>query len=99
MELKITKATIFPFEKGGIGLVKGMADIELNGALNIYSLRIVDRDGKLEVAYPNDPFCRGDDIKYNVMPTTSPEGQALRDAISDAVLTKYRKYMEGKSNG
>lgn len=99
MELKVTKVTVYPFAKGGIGNVKGMANIELNGALNIRSLRIVERDGRLVVNYPNDPFYNGDETKYIVMPTTSAEGRALCDAISDAVLAKYNKYMEVESNG
>lgn len=70
----------------------GMAEVVLNDALVIRGLRIMNGMNGLFVAYPNDPFYRGDDFRSLVVPMQ----RAVRDTIENAVLTAYQQKLEEK---
>lgn len=93
--IEITKVNVYPFkDTPELGHIRGMAMVELGGALTIRGLRIMDGLNGLFVGYPNDPFYRGADVRAIVSPTDEPAGKALREAIEHAVLDKYTRYME-----
>lgn len=70
----------------------GMAEVVLNDGLAIRGLRIMDGMNGLFVAYPNDPFYRGDDFRSLVVPIR----RDVRDTIENAVLTAYQQTLEAK---
>lgn len=70
----------------------GMAEVVLNDGLAIRGLRIMDGMNGLFVAYPNDPFYRGDDFRSLVVPMR----RDVRDTIENAVLTAYQQTLEIK---
>ena len=86
-EMKVTHVTIYPFKEPNLGHVKGLAVIVLNDQFMVRGLRIMSGENGLYVGYPNDPFYRGDDFTSICQPIT----RSLREAIDDAVLTKYKQ--------
>lgn len=88
-EMKVTKVTIYPFKEGpSLGHMKGMAVIVLNDQFMVRGLRIMSGENGLYVGYPNDPFYRGDEDFHAIC---QPITRTLREAIEDAVLTKYKQ--------
>ena len=83
---EVTQVMVFPFKDGPqLGRLRGLATVILNDQLQIRGLRIMDGPDGLFVAYPVDPFYKGDDFKSVVVPTT----EALRSHIEVEILNKY----------
>lgn len=87
--MKVTNINITPFKDAPeAGSVKGLADIELDGALSLRGLKILkDDNGELHVGYPIDPFYKGVEYRSSFLPTD----KALKAHIEKAVLAQYRK--------
>lgn len=84
--LAVTAVKVFPFKDGAsLGHMKGTAQVVLNDQLVINGLRIMDGENGLFVAYPLDPFCKGEDYRSVCFPTT----RQLREHIENCVLEKY----------
>lgn len=88
----VTKVRIFPFKDGAnLGHMKGVATIEVFGALSIRGLRIMEGsdEGKYFVGFPIDPFYKGEDFRTIV----TPLNEDVKQAINDAVIGKYQEYL------
>lgn len=84
--LSVTSVIVYPFHDGANpGKILGLADVVLNDQLTIRGLRIMDGVNGRFVAYPTDPFYKGDDLRSIVFPIT----RELREHIETAVLEKY----------
>lgn len=85
--LAVTSVQVYPFKDNiGTAHFKGLATVVLNDQLIIRGLRINDGENGLFVAYPVDPFYKGDDFRYLVVPMT----RQLREHIENCVLEKYQ---------
>jgi stage V sporulation protein G len=85
--LAVTKVKVFPFMDGAnLGHIKGLAQVILNDQLVINGLRIMDGENGLYVAYPLDPFYKGEDLRSICFPIT----RQLREHIENCVLEKYQ---------
>lgn len=85
--LAVTNVQIFPFKEGAnLGKMKALATIVLNDQIQIRGLRVMDGECGLYVAYPCDPFYKGDNFRTIVQPITSQ----LREHIENCVLEKYQ---------
>lgn len=85
--LAVTNVQVFPFrEEAKLGKMLGLATVVLNDQLTIRGLRIMDGEYGMFVAYPNDPFYKGEDLRSTVFPIT----RALREHIENCVLEKYQ---------
>ena len=92
--LAVTSVKVSPFIEGeSMGKILGFAEVVLNDQLCIRGLRIMDGVNGLYVAYPNDPFCRGEDYRSIVLPMK----RNTREHIEYCVLEKYM-YETGKAN-
>ena len=89
--MQVTACQIFPFKDGPKGTVRGFANIVLNDALQLRSLRIMNSENGLYVGYPTDPFYRGDEFRTLCCPIT----RAMRETIDNAVLSKYHEVTDG----
>ena len=86
--IKVTNVQVFPFkESPAIGRIRGIAMVEINGAIRICSLRIMSGENGLFVGYPVDPFYKGEEYRYVVNCIT----EEAKKAIETAVLDKYRE--------
>ena len=88
----VTNVKIFPFKDGAnLGHMKGVATIEVFGALSIRGLRIMEgsEEGKYFVGFPIDPFYKGEDYRSIV----TPLNDSVKQAINDAVIGKYQEYL------
>ena len=86
--IEVTAVKVYPFkESPSLGHIRGMASVELNGAIRIRSLRIMSGDTGMFVGYPVDPFFKGEDYRY-VVECIDDE---VRQAIEKAVLAKYEE--------
>lgn len=87
----VTNVRIFPFKDGAnLGHMKGLAVIEVFGALSIRGLRIMEgTDGNYFVGFPIDTFYKGDDFRTIV----TPLNENVRQAINHAVIGKYHEYL------
>lgn len=84
--LAVTQVQVFPFKEGpSMGHLLGLASIVLNDQLQVRGLRIMDGENGLFVAYPNDPFYKGEDFRSVFAPIT----RQLREHIEHCVLEKY----------
>ena len=84
--LAVTNVQVYPFrEEAKLGKMLGLATVVLNDQLTIRGLRIMDGEYGMFVAYPNDPFYKGEDLRSTVFPIT----RALREHIENCVLEKY----------
>lgn len=84
--LSVTSVQVFPFRDGvNLGKMLGLATVVLNDQLTIKGLRIMDGENGRFVAYPTDPFYKGDDLRSTVFPIT----RALREHIENCVLEKF----------
>lgn len=65
---------------------KALVDVVLNDQLQLRGLRVMEGDQGLYVAYPPDPFVKGEDcyIIYN------PVTRQLKEHIENCVLEKYQ---------
>ena len=88
----VTNVKIFPFKDGAnLGHMKGVATIEVFGALSIRGLRIMEGtdEGKYFVGFPIDTFYKGEDYRTIV----TPLNDSVKQAINDAVIGKYQEYL------
>lgn len=84
--LAVTAVKVFPLKDGAnLGHMKGCAQVTLNDQLVINGLRIMDGENGLYVAYPFDPFYKGEDLRSICFPIT----RQLREHIENCVLEKY----------
>lgn len=89
--LAVTAVQVFPFkDDGNLGATKAMANIVLNDQLVIRGLRVKDGVNGLFVAFPLDPFYKGEDFRSVCFPLT----RQLREHIENVVIEKYQQYME-----
>ena len=85
--LAVTSVQVYPFKDNiSTAHFKGLATVVLNDQLVIRGLRINDGDNGLFVAYPVDPFYKGDDFRSLVVPMT----RQLREHIENCVLEMYK---------
>ena len=92
--LAVTNVQVYPFrEEAKMGKMLGLATVVLNDQLTIRGLRIMDGEYGMFVAYPNDPFYKGEDLRSTVFPIT----RALREHIENCVLEKYQYETENAS--
>ena len=88
----VTNVKIYPFKEGpNLGHMKGLAVIELFGAISVRGLRIMEGvdEGNYFVGYPADPFYKGEDSRYIV----EPMNENVKQAINDAVIGKYQEFL------
>lgn len=88
----VTKVQVFPFKDGAnLGHMKGLATIEVFGALVIRGLRIMEgsEEGKYFVGFPIDTFYKGEDYRTIV----TPVNENVKQAITHAVIGKYHEYL------
>ena len=89
--LAVTQVQVFPFKEGpSMGHLLGLASIVLNDQLQVRGLRIMDGVNGLYVAYPNDPFYKGEDFRS----VCSPMTRQLREHIENCVLEKYQASLD-----
>ncbi|SHK28022.1 DNA-binding protein SpoVG, cell septation regulator [Fibrobacter sp. UWOV1] len=89
--LAVTSVQVYPFKEGpSLGHIKGLATIVLNDQIQIRGLRVMDGENGLFVAYPTDPFFKGESFRSIFNPLT----RQLRDHIENCVLEKYNQSME-----
>ena len=89
--LAVTQVKVFPFKEGpSMGRMKGYATITLNDQFQIRGLRIMEGENGLFVAYPNDPFYKGEDYRSVCFPIT----RQLREHIETCVLEKYQASLD-----
>ena len=86
--LKVTSCQVFPFKEAtALGNIKALASIVINDAIQIRGLRITNGANGLFVAYPADPFYKGDDFRSVCSPIT----RAVREHIETTVLEHYQR--------
>lgn len=86
--IKVTSVRVFPFkETSKMMYTKGMANITLNDAIVIRGLRIMNGPDGLFVAYPADPFFKGEDTRSIVAPSKDD----VRAYIEAVVLNKFNE--------
>ena len=89
--LAVTQVKVYPFkEDPSMGKMLAMASIVLNDQLLVRHLRIMDGENGLYVAYPNDPFYKGEDFRSICFPMT----RQLREHIENCVLEKYQASLD-----
>ena len=89
--LAVTSVQVYPFKEGpSMGHIKGYAKITLNDQFQIRGLRIMEGENGLFVAYPNDPFYKGEDFRSVCFPIT----RQLREHIETCVLEKYQASLD-----
>ena len=89
--LAVTQVQVFPFKEGPfMGKMLALASIVLNDQLIVRHLRIMKGVNGLYVAYPNDPFYKGEDIHSVCFPMT----RQLREHIENCVLEKYQASLD-----
>ena len=89
--LAVTSVQVYPFKEGpSMGKMLGMASIVLNDQLQVRGLRIMEGENGLYVAYPNDPFYKGEDFRSICFPMK----RQLREHIENCVLEKYQASLD-----
>ena len=89
--LALTDIKIFPFKEGAsFGHLRGLATITFNNALVVRGIRIIQGDNGMFVAYPLDPFYKGDDYKSIVI----PEAPELSAYVQEQVIAKYKALLD-----
>ena len=84
--LAVTDVKVYVFdESSNMDQVKGLATIVLNDQLQIRGLRVMEGINGMYVAYPNDPFYKGEELRAGVFPMT----KQLREHIENCVLENY----------
>ena len=85
--LAVTDVKVYVFnESANMDQVKGLATIVLNDQLKIRGLRVMEGMNGMYVAYPNDPFYKGEELRAGVFPMT----RQLREHIENCILEKYQ---------
>lgn len=82
-----TNVQVYPLTEH-MGKTRAFARVVLNDQLQLTGLRVIEGSNGLFVSYPNDPSYNGEDYKSIYYPIT----RELRDAIEQAVLTKFNEY-------
>lgn len=86
--LAVTDVKVYVFnESANMDQVKGLATIVLNDQLQIRGLRVMEGMNGMYVAYPNDPFYKGEELRAGVFPMT----RQLREHIENCILEKYHE--------
>jgi stage V sporulation protein G len=86
--LAVTNVQVYPFKEGpSLGKTKAFARVVLNDQLQLTGLRVVDGANGFFVAYPNDPFYKGEDYRSIFFPLT----RQCREHIENCVLEKYQE--------
>lgn len=83
--LAVTRVDVFPF-KESLGSMKALATVTLNDQLQLRGLKVQDGCNGLFVAYPCDPFYKGEEFRSLVAPVT----RQLREHTENCVLEKYQ---------
>lgn len=88
--MTVTNVQVYPFKKDcGFSTqqhILGLASVVLNDQLLVRSLRIMDGPNGLYVAYPVDPFFKGEESRSVCLPMA----RDLREHIENCVLEKYK---------
>ena len=87
--LNVTKVQVFPFkENPSLGPVKGLASIEIEGAILIRGIKIIKpaNSDELVVGYPLDPFYKGEEYK-NLVSFIDPY---LKAEIDKQIIDRYK---------
>lgn len=87
--LNVTKVQVFPFkETPSLGPVKGLATVEIEGAIRIRGIKIIKpaNSDELVVGYPLDPFYKGEDYK-NLVSFIDPY---LKAEIDKQIIDRYK---------
>ena len=83
--IKVTNVRVFPFKETSTRIyTKGMATITLNDSI------VMSGPNGMFVAYPIDPFFKGEDARSVVAPSRDD----LRSYIEAVVLNKFNEVME-----
>ena len=89
--LAVTQVQVLPFKEGPfMGKMLALASIVLNDQFQVRGLRIMEGVNGLYVAYPSDPFYKGEDIHSVCFPMT----RQLREHIENCVLEKYQASLD-----
>ena len=89
--LAVTQVKVYPFKEGpSMGKMLALASIVLNDQLLVRHLRIMEGENGLYVAYPNDPFYKGEDFHAVCFPMK----RQLREHIENCVLEKYQASLD-----
>lgn len=83
--MKVTKVSVQKEEKEN-SRVKGYAIIELDGALKINGIRIIEGNSRMFAAMPNRKVSDDKYIDY-----VYPVNKELREEIERAILEEYNK--------
>lgn len=83
--MEVTNVTVQKEEKQG-SRVKGYAIIELDGALKINGIRIIEGNSRMFAAMPNRKVSDDKYIDY-----VYPINKELREKIETAILEEYNK--------
>ena len=87
--LNVTKVQVFPFkENPSLGPVKGLASIEIEGAIRIRGIKIIKpaNSDELVVGYPLDPFYKGEEYK-NLVSFIDPY---LKAEIDKQIIDRFK---------
>ena len=91
--LAVTQVQVWPFQDGpNMGHIKGLASVVLNDQFMVRGLRVMEGDNGLYVAYPVDPFYKGEDFRTICNPIT----RQLREHIENCVLEKFAASVDPK---
>ncbi|MDR1759325.1 MAG: SpoVG family protein [Fibrobacter sp.] len=85
--LVVTHVQVYPLKEGNLGKTKAFARVLLNDQLLLTGLRIVDGANGFFVAYPNDPFYKGEEYRSIYNPVT----RQLKEHIENCILEKYQE--------
>ena len=92
--LQCTSVQVYPFRKdSGLATGKhilGLASVVLNDQLLVRSLRIMDSETGLYVAYPVDSTFEEESFRA----TCFPLSRTLREHIETVVLEKYQRELD-----
>lgn len=86
--LQVTQVQVYPFRDNltTMGHIKGIATVVLNDQFLVRGIKIMEGENGLFVAYPLDPFFKGEEFISIVNPIT----KTLREHIENCVLEKYQ---------
>ncbi|GHV11747.1 hypothetical protein AGMMS49938_03020 [Fibrobacterales bacterium] len=80
--------------KGTEGKTKAFAKIVLNGQIMLTGLRVVLGTNGYFVAYPNDPYFKGEEFHSIYYPIE----KKFRDHVEQCVLEKYQELFGGTAD-
>ncbi|MCF0215608.1 MAG: septation protein SpoVG family protein [Fibrobacteraceae bacterium] len=86
--LAVTNVQVYPFKEGSNpGKARAYAAVILNDQIQLRGIRVMDGINGLFVAYPNDPFYKGED--YHTI--YCPISRQLREHIENCILERYQE--------